>query len=74
MKKDGQKKIWNWTPVQNKKRGRPKTSWKQGVTTATMERGLQDENCLNRRQWKLDAENIIRCRKIMYTTTTNYTR
>jgi hypothetical protein len=48
MKKDYIKKLFNWIPTGRRKRGRPKTTWKEGILRAVEECGLQDGNWVDR--------------------------
>ena len=47
------KKLWMWTPSQRRKRGRPKSRWKDGIEAAMQSRGLKEEDTQNRKQWRL---------------------
>ncbi|CAG9833888.1 unnamed protein product [Diabrotica balteata] len=47
------KKIMQWVPPNRKKRGRPKKTWKEGVTKAMSTRDLRDGQWDDRRTWKL---------------------
>jgi hypothetical protein len=42
--------LINWKPVERKKRGRPRITWKGGIYTAMRERGLRMGEWNNRRQ------------------------
>jgi hypothetical protein len=45
--------ILNWTPPGTRKRGRPKTRWKEGVLRATKECGLREGDWEDRPRWRL---------------------
>lgn len=47
------KKIMNWIPPNRRKRGRPKKTWKEGITKAMSSRDLRDDQWDNRAMWKL---------------------
>ncbi|XP_072389271.1 uncharacterized protein [Diabrotica undecimpunctata] len=47
------KKIMQWVPPNRKKRGRPKKTWREGVTKAMSTRDLRDGQWDDRRTWKL---------------------
>jgi hypothetical protein len=51
-------KILNWTLTGKRKRGRPKTRWKEGVLTvrAMKECGLRDGDWEDRLRWRLGVE------------------
>ncbi|XP_044760299.1 uncharacterized protein LOC123317755 [Coccinella septempunctata] len=46
------KQVMNWQPAERRKRGRPKTSWKQGVVKAMSTRNLQELDWEDRRRWR----------------------
>lgn len=46
-------KAWSWVPPRRRKRGRPKKTWAEGISTAMSRRGLQDEDFLNKEIWHL---------------------
>lgn len=50
------KRILEWIPYERKKRGRPRRSWREGVDEAMKLRGLEEDMCYNRREWKLGTE------------------
>lgn len=50
------KKILTWIPPEKRKRGRPRTSWRGGIDEAMSARGLEEELCLDRGEWKLGTE------------------
>ena len=43
-----------WIPGERKKRGRPRTTWMEGVRTAMKTRHLEDQ-WLNRKEWCLGS-------------------
>ena len=47
------KKTMRWIPREHKKKIRPKKTWIEGVRRLMSDRGLNDENCNGRQQWKL---------------------
>ncbi|XP_044755015.1 uncharacterized protein LOC123313968 [Coccinella septempunctata] len=47
------KQILNWIPPERLKRGRPKTTWIQGIQKAMSERNLAPGDWLDRGRWKL---------------------
>lgn len=47
-------KIWNWTPSErHRRRGRPRRTWKEGVTEAMESRQLGEDDVLDRRKWRI---------------------
>jgi hypothetical protein len=50
------RKILNWIPAGRRKRGRPKTRWKEGVLRSMEECGLRDEDWEDRLRWRLGVE------------------
>jgi hypothetical protein len=49
-------KILNWIRTERRKRGRPKTRWKEGVLTAMEECGLRDGDWEDILRWRLGDE------------------
>jgi hypothetical protein len=47
------KKIYEWTPVERKKRRRPGNTWKKKAKEATDGRNLREEDYLDRNRWRL---------------------
>jgi hypothetical protein len=47
------KKIYEWTPVERKKRRRPRNTWKKMAKQAMNERNLREEGYLDRNRWRL---------------------
>jgi hypothetical protein len=48
------KKIYEWTPTERKKRGRPRNTWKKKAKQAMDGRYyLQEEDYLDRNRWRL---------------------
>jgi hypothetical protein len=45
----------NWKPEGRKKQDRPRRTWKDGIYTATRERGLRMGEWNNRRQWNMEV-------------------
>ena len=53
------KRLMTWIPTQRRRRGRPRKTWKDGVTKAMSERNLQDEDWRDRKRWKLGCEKRL---------------
>jgi hypothetical protein len=49
------KVMINWKPEGRKKRGHPRSTWKDGIYTAMSERGLRTGEWNNRRQWNAEV-------------------
>jgi hypothetical protein len=49
-------KILNWIRTGRRKRGRPKTRWKEGILRAMIECGLRDGDWEDRLRWRLGVE------------------
>ena len=47
---DYQKKLWS--PLGRRKRGRPKLTWAEGIRGLTGEKGLMEEDCNDRGNWR----------------------
>lgn len=47
------KQLLNWVPQGRRKRGRPRKSWREGIDSEMRERGLDDNLCLDRDEWRL---------------------
>ncbi|XP_044744708.1 uncharacterized protein LOC123306668 [Coccinella septempunctata] len=47
------KRVMEWIPMGRRKRGRPRKTWKEGVSRAMSERSLTEDQCSDRRTWKL---------------------
>jgi hypothetical protein len=45
------KKIYEWTPTERKKIGRPRNTWKKKAKHAMDGRNLQEEDYLGRNRW-----------------------
>jgi hypothetical protein len=45
------KKIYEWTPIERKKRGRLRNTWKKKPKQAMDGRNLQEEDYLDRNRW-----------------------
>ena len=50
------KRVWEWTPPQRRKRGRPRRSWRDDVEEAMAQRDLNVGDWLDRRGWKKGCE------------------
>ncbi|VEN47842.1 unnamed protein product [Callosobruchus maculatus] len=50
------KRIWQWTPNQRRKRGRPPRCWKDDVMDSMAARGLNEGDWNDRSRWKLGSE------------------
>ena len=46
------KQLYQWKPDRKRKRGRPKTTWKENMMAAINSRGLNIEDAQDRRLWK----------------------
>jgi len=53
--RDHQKIIFNWKPEGRKKRDRPLKTWKDGIYTAMIGRGLRMGEWNNRKQWTTEV-------------------
>jgi hypothetical protein len=47
------KKIYEWTPIERKKRGRPRNTCKKKAKQAMDGRNLREEDYLDRNRWQL---------------------
>jgi hypothetical protein len=47
------KKIYEWTPIERKKRGRPRNTCKKKAKQAMDGRNLREENYLDGNRWQL---------------------
>lgn len=47
------KKVWEWTPTQRRKRGRPRRHWNMEVLEAAEKRGLNIDMYTDRKEWRL---------------------
>jgi hypothetical protein len=47
------KKIYEWTPIERKRRGRPRNTWKKKAKEAMDGRNLREEDCMNTNRWRL---------------------
>jgi hypothetical protein len=45
------KKIYEWIPIERKKRGRPRNTWKKKAKQTMDGRNLQEEDYLERNMW-----------------------
>jgi len=50
------KEVMKWRPPGRRKRGRPKATWAEGIRGLMGEKGLMEEDCNNRENWR---EKII---------------
>lgn len=50
------KTIWEWIPLRRRKQGRPRRTWGDNIKRALSERGLVEEQALNREEWRLNLE------------------
>lgn len=50
------RKIWNWKPIQHRKRGRPWKTWKNEVETAMTKRQLEEGDWLDKNKWRLGCD------------------
>lgn len=50
------KKVWNWTPPQRNKRGRPRKKWVTNIKIEMEKRGLQEEDWKNKKIWRFGCE------------------
>jgi hypothetical protein len=49
------KLIMEWIPGERRKRGRPRKTWMEGVRAAMKTRHLEEDQCLNRKEWCLGS-------------------
>jgi hypothetical protein len=47
------KLIMEWIPEERRKRGRPRTTWMEGVQAAMTARNLESDQWRNRKEWRL---------------------
>jgi hypothetical protein len=47
------RKIYEWTPIVRKKRGRPRNTWKKKAKQAMDGRNLHEEDYLDRNRWRV---------------------
>jgi hypothetical protein len=47
------KKIYEWTPFERKKIGRPRNTWKKKAKQAMDGRNLREEDYMDRNRWRL---------------------
>lgn len=50
------KQVWNWTPAQRNKRGRPRRKWINNLNAEMERKGLQEEDWNNKDLWRLGCE------------------
>lgn len=53
------KRIVNWNPPQRRRRGRPRTSWRDGIDSAMRNRNLNAEDWRDRKRWKLGCDKRL---------------
>ena len=46
------KKVLEWIPPEKRKRGRPTTSWMEGITTTMREKNIDEEQWMDRLKWR----------------------
>jgi hypothetical protein len=56
------KQVLLWTPQDRRRKGKPRRSWTESVRKEMRQRGLKEEQCNDRRQWKMDIGR--RCRTL----------
>ena len=44
--------VMKWSPPERRKRGRPKLTWAEGIRGLTGEKGLMEEDCNDRGNWR----------------------
>ena len=50
------KLIMEWIPLERRKRGCPRKTWKEGVQAAMTTRNLETDQWRNREEWRLVSE------------------
>jgi hypothetical protein len=66
--------ILNWIPTERRKRGRPKTRWKEGVLREMEKCGLRNGDWEDRLRWILVSKDVaIRHRMTTYMHTHTHT-
>jgi hypothetical protein len=46
------RQVAEWNPQGNRRRGRPVSTWKDGITDSMKGRNLKDEECFDRELWR----------------------
>ena len=46
------RKILEWCPLGKRRKGRPRKSWMQGVTTGMREKGINNMEWVDREEWR----------------------
>jgi hypothetical protein len=46
------KEVMKWRPLGRRKRGRPRLTWAQGIKGLMGEKGLMEEDCNDRSNWR----------------------
>ena len=49
-------KVWKWRPKRNRKRGRPRKTWKENIEEAMQKRDITENAWQNKKQWRLDCD------------------
>nr|CAI5864969.1 unnamed protein product [Callosobruchus analis] len=50
------RKVLEWTPLERRKRGRPRRSWRDDINQAMTARTLAEDEVFDRKRWKLGTE------------------
>jgi len=50
------RKIWKWQPNERRRRGRPREEWAKQVRVDMERRGLEEDQWMNREEWKRGCE------------------
>ena len=45
-------RVWEWVPKERRKKGRPRNTWKKGVTEAMINRQIEEETWQDREEWR----------------------
>lgn len=45
-------RVWEWVPKERRKKGRPRNTWKKGVTEAMVNRQIEEETWQDREEWR----------------------
>ena len=51
-------KILEWCPPGRSRKGRPRNSWKQEVTTEMREKGIKNLDWVDRKEWRRKNETL----------------
>jgi hypothetical protein len=60
------KEVMKWRPPGRRKRGRPKLTWVEGIIGLMGEKGLMDEDCNDRRNWRKKTIELSNGRRKMW--------